>query len=227
MQMLVIEDEAKVADALRSGLEGEGYEVTVAYTGEDGFLLLNERAVDLVILDLMLPGRDGLSLLTTMRRRGLGVPVIILTARDTVEDRVIGLNAGADDYLVKPFALSELVARIQALLRRGRKEDLLRLRAGDLEMDLVTRQVRRGERLLDLTAREYEILEHLLRQVGHAVSREHLARVVWQDSEMTPALSNVIDVHITRLRRKVEVPGTGKLIRTVRGIGYKVLEKLE
>lgn len=139
MRILVVEDEPKVARALAEGLEAEHYEVAVASRGEEGFFRLAAEAFDLVVLDLMLPGRDGLDILTTMRRRGMTTPVLILTARDAMEDRVVGLDAGADDYLVKPFAFPELVARIRAILRRGRTDHVLRLKAGDLEMDLVTR----------------------------------------------------------------------------------------
>src|SRR6266511_3851635 len=169
MRILVVEDEAKVARALQEGLESEHYEVVVARTGEDGFFRANAEIFDLVVLDLMLPGRSGLEILQTLRQRHVETPVLILTARDGVEDRVLGLDLGADDYLVKPFALPELLARIRALLRRGRPSDILRLKAADLEVDVVTRRATRGGHPLDLTAREFELLEYLLRHQGHIV----------------------------------------------------------
>jgi two-component system copper resistance phosphate regulon response regulator CusR len=163
MRILVIEDETKVARALKEGLEGDHYEVVVASTGEEGFFHASAEVFDLIVLDLMLPGRDGIEVLSTLRKRGCQTPVLILTAKDAVEDRVLGLDSGADDYLIKPFAFPELLARIRALLRRGRTEHVLRLKVSDLDMDLVTRKVTRGARLLDLTAREFELLEYLLR----------------------------------------------------------------
>src|SRR5437870_13335538 len=169
MRVLIVEDEKKVAKALREGLEAEHYAVRVASSGEEGFFLVNHETFDCVVLDLMLPHRDGIEVLTTLRKRGLQTPVLILTARDTVHDRVRGLDRGADDYLVKPFALPELLARLRALLRRGRPSDVLRLKAADLELDLGTRRATRGEHLLDLTVREFELLEYLLRHHGHLV----------------------------------------------------------
>ena len=180
MRILVVEDEKKVAKALRDGLEAHHYDVDVAATGEDGFFLMGQETYDLVLLDLMLPKRDGLEVLTALRRRGLQTPVLVLTAKDTVEDRVQGLDLGADDYLVKPFAFPELLARIRALLRRGRPDQVLKLHEGDLEMDLVTRRVTRAGRVLELTAKEFDLLEYLLRHHGHVVAREMLARDVWQ-----------------------------------------------
>src|SRR5919109_199313 len=162
VRVLVVEDEPKIAQVLTSALEGEHYDVAIAATGEDGFFRANAEVFDLVVLDLMLPGRSGLEILQALRNRQIQTPVLILTARDGVDDRVLGLDLGADDYLVKPFALPELLARIRALLRRGRPSDVLRLKASDLELDLVTRRVVRGERLLDLTGREFELLEYLL-----------------------------------------------------------------
>lgn len=224
MRILVIEDEKKVAAALRKGLESEFYEVTLAHSGEEGFFQINSQTFDLLILDLMLPGRDGLEILTTLRRRGIETPVLILTARDTVEDRVRGLDSGADDYLIKPFAFPELLARIRLLLRRGRGDKLLRLKLADLEMDLVTRRVTRGGQVMDLTGREFDLLEHLLRHQGHIVSREMLARDVWQVKDRSIPLDNVIDVHIARLRRKVDGPFERKLLKTVRGVGFVLKE---
>src|SRR6266851_1107898 len=159
LRILVVEDETKVARALREGLMREKYEVVVAPTGEEGFFLVNAEEFDLVLLDLMLPGRDGLQVLSTLRKRGLRTPVLILTARDAIEDRVAGLDKGADDYLVKPFAFPELLARVRALLRRGRTEQAVRLELADLEMDVIARKAKRAGHPLELTAREFELLE--------------------------------------------------------------------
>ena len=223
MRILVVEDEAKVARALQEGLEGERYDVVVAKTGEEGFFRASAEIFDLVVLDLMLPGRDGIEVLTTLRERGVQTPVLILTAKDAVEDRVLGLDSGADDYLVKPFAFPELLARIRALLRRGRIDQVLRFKAGDLEMDLVTRKVTRANQTLDLTSREFELLEYLLRHQNRLVSREMLAREVWKEPSRATPLDNVIDVHITRLRKKVD-QDFPKLIHTVRGVGFILRE---
>jgi DNA-binding response OmpR family regulator len=224
MRILVIEDETKVAQALKEGLEGEHYEVVVAKTGEEGFFRASAEVFDLVVLDLLLPGRDGIEVLTTLRKRGVQTPVLILTAKDAIDDRVVGLDSGADDYLVKPFAFPELLARIRALLRRGRIDQVLRFKASDLEMDLVTRKVARGNRLLDLTAREFELLEYLLRHQNQLVSREMLASEVWKEPSRATPLDNVIDVHIARLRKKVDQDFPTKLIHTVRGVGFILRE---
>jgi len=220
VRVLVVEDERKVAKALREGLEAERYDVRVASTGEEGFFLANHESFDLVVLDLMLPRRDGLEVLATLRKRGLQTPVLVLTAKDTVEDRVQGLDCGADDYLVKPFAFPELMARIRALLRRGRPDQVLKLQQGDLSMDLVTRTVLRSGRPLDLTVKEFEMLEYLLRHGGHVVSREMLARDVWRVSARATPLDNVIDVTVARLRRKIDDGFEPKLLHTVRGVGF-------
>ena len=224
MRILVVEDEKKVARALREGLEAEYYDVTVAHTGEEGFYELNAQTFDLIILDLMLPGRDGLEILKTARERGVAAPVLILTARDTVDDRVLGLDCGADDYLVKPFAFPELLARIRALLRRGRPDQVLKLKLAGLEMDLVTRRVTRGGKMLQLTGREYELLEYLLRHAGNIVSREMLSRDVWGEAGRDATTDNLIDVHIARLRRKLDNPFDVKLLKTVRGVGFVLAE---
>jgi len=224
MRVLVVEDEQKVANALREGLEGERYEVVVERTGEDAFFRLTTEAFDLILLDLGLPGRDGLQILTTLRGKGVKTPVLVLTARDTLQDRVAGLDSGADDYLVKPFAFAELLARIRALMRRGRSAEAPRLAVGDLSMDLITRKVMRGGQPVELTVREFELLEYLMRYEGQVVSRETLARDVWKETARTTPLDNVIDVHIARLRRKVDVDRPVKLIHTVRGVGFMLRE---
>jgi two-component system copper resistance phosphate regulon response regulator CusR len=224
VRILTVEDEAKVAAALKEGLEAERYEVVVSATGEDGFFRVNAETFDLIVLDLMLPGRDGIEILATLRRQGLGTPVLVLTARDTVEDRVLGLDSGADDYLVKPFAFPELLARVRALLRRGRPDQILRLQAADLEMDLITRRVTRAGRPIELTSREFELLEYLLRHNRRLVSREMLAREVWKEPSRATPLDNVIDVHIARLRKTIDQDTSTKLIHTVRGVGFVVRE---
>jgi two-component system copper resistance phosphate regulon response regulator CusR len=220
VRVLIVEDERKVAKALRDGLEAEHYDVRVAGTGEEGFFLVNHESFDLVVLDLMLPRRDGLEVLTTLRKRGLQTPVLILTARDTVDDRVHGLDSGADDYLVKPFAFPELLARIRALLRRGRPDQILKLQQDDLAVDLMTRKVVRAGQSLELTVKEFEMLEYLLRHAGHVVSREMLARDVWRVTARATPLDNVIDVTVARLRRKIDDPFEKKLLHTVRGVGF-------
>ena len=213
---------AKLAQVLPSALEAEHYEVVAAATGEDGYSRATAEPFDLVVLDLMLPGRSGLEILQTLRKRRNETPVLILTARDGVDDRVRGLDLGADDYLVKPFALPELLARIRALLRRGRPSDVLRLKVADLELDLVARRVNRGDKAIDLTGREFELLEYLLRHQGYLVSREMLARDVWKEPRRATPLDNVIDVQMARLRRKVDPEGTARLIHSVRGVGFVV-----
>ena len=224
MRILVVEDEQKVANALREGLEGERYDVVVERTGENAFFRLTTEAFDLILLDLGLPGRDGVEILATLRAKGVKTPVLILTARDTLQDRVAGLDSGADDYLVKPFAFAELLARIRALLRRGRAAESPRLAVGDLTMDLITRKVIRGGTPVELTVREFELLEYLMRYEGQVVSRETLARDVWKETARTTPLDNVIDVHIARLRRKVDVERPVRLIHTVRGVGFMLRE---
>ena len=224
MRILVVEDERKLAQVLASALQAEHYEVVVAPTGDDGFARAQADVFDLVVLDLMLPGRSGLDILRTLRQRHIETPVLILTARDGLDDRVRGLDLGADDYLVKPVALPELLARMRALLRRGRPSDVLRLKAADLELDLVTRRAVRGDRLLELTNREFELLEYLLRHQGHHVSREMLVREVWKEPRRAKPLDNVIDVQMTRLRKKVDTDGGERLIHTVRGVGFVLRE---
>ena len=224
LRVLVVEDEQKVADALREGLLDEEYDVTVERTGEGAFFRVNTETFDVILLDLGLPGRDGIEILSALRRRGLRTPVLVLTARDTVQDRVRGLDTGADDYLVKPFAFAELLARLRALVRRGRAVESPRLTVGDLDIDLISRKVTRGGKLVELTVREFELLEYLMRHHGQVVSRETLARDVWKETARTTPLDNVIDVHIARLRRKVDLDQGLKLIHTVRGVGFMVRE---
>jgi two-component system copper resistance phosphate regulon response regulator CusR len=225
VRILVIEDEKKLAKALKEGLQDEQYGVALAHTGEEGFYLVQTEPFDLVILDVMLPGRSGLEILTTMRQQGFKTPVLLLTARDAIEDRVRGLDTGADDYLVKPFAFPELLARTRALCRRGAPETNAKLRVADLEVDAEGRSVTRGGQMLDLTAREFELLEYLVRHRGHVVSREMLTRDVWKEGGRHTPLDNVIDVHVARLRRKVDDQFERKLVHTVRGVGFVVREE--
>ena len=227
MRILVVEDEPKLGKALQEGLQSEQYGVALAHTGEEGFYLVQTESFDLVILDIMLPGRNGLEILKAMRQHGLRTPVLMLTARDTIEDRVRGLDTGADDYLLKPFAFPELLARIRALSRRGIPEGSPAMRIADLEVDVIGRTVTRGGQMLDLTAREFELLEYLVRHQGHVVSREMLTRDVWKEAGRHTPLDNVIDVHVARLRRKVDDQFNPKLVHTVRGVGFVVREELD
>ena len=224
MRILVVEDEVKVANALKEGFEDERYEAVVAHTGEDAFFRINTEQFDIILLDVMLPGRDGLQILTSIRKHGVSTPVLLLTARDSLEDRVAGLNSGADDYLVKPFAFEELLARVRALVRRGRSSDLLRLTAGDLDMELVTRKVTRAGKNIELTTREFELLEYLMRHQGQVVMRDTLGREVWKETTRGTPLNNVIDVHIARLRRKIDADHPVKLIHTIRAVGFMLRE---
>jgi two-component system, OmpR family, copper resistance phosphate regulon response regulator CusR len=224
MNILIVEDEPKVGQALSEGLRANGDEVTLAQTGEDGFFSASSQSFDIIVLDVMLPGRSGIEVLKTLRKQGLRVPVLLLTAKDSIEDRVLGLDAGADDYLVKPFAFPELRARLRALVRRGKPESVLSLKLGTLEMDLTTRAVTRDTKTIELTTREFELLEFLLRNKGRVVSREMLARDVWKETNRATPLDNVIDVHIARLRRKVDDEFEPKLVRTVRGVGFMLSE---
>lgn len=224
MRILVVEDELKLARALQEGLEADHYAVSVVHTGEEGFYSVHEQAFDLVVLDVMLPGRDGLEILATLRRQGNTTPVLLLTARDAIDDRVRGLDSGADDYLVKPFAFPELLARIRALLRRGKSEIPQKLKLADLRIDVGERCVVRGGKTLDLTPREFDLLEYLLRHQGRVVSREMLARDIWKETARFTPLDNVIDVHMARLRRKVDEQFEKKLVHTVRGVGFLMRE---
>jgi len=221
--ILVVEDEAKVARALEEGLQAKGYAVVLAHTGEQALVAASARSFDLVLLDLMLPGCDGLQVLTSLRARQVRTPVLVLTARDAVEDRVEGLDAGADDYLVKPFAFPELLARIRVLLRRGTTDLAVTLRLADLELDRTTRTVSRAAEAIELTPLEFELLEYLLLHQRQTVSREMLARDVWKEPSRGTPLDNVINVHIARLRKKVD-QGTARLIHTVRGVGFVLRE---
>ncbi|APW63753.1 response regulator transcription factor [Paludisphaera borealis] len=217
-RLLVVEDQPKLLQSLERGLREEGYDVLTASDGRDAFEQASTIPVDAVILDLMLPERDGLDVLRGLRDDGFSKPVLILTARDGIDARVEGLDSGADDYLVKPFAFTELLARVRALLRRDTLSRELCFSADDLELNLVARSVVRGGVEIDLTRREFELLEFLLRNKNTPVTREMIAREVWKETSGT--LTNTIDVYITLLRKKVERPDRPTLIHTVRGVGY-------
>lgn len=221
-RVLVVEDQEKLRRNLQQVLDCDGYETIAAGSGEDGYRLATTQPFDALILDLSLPGRDGLQVLSDLRAFGFRQPVLILTARDTIEDRVAGLDSGADDYLVKPFAHAELLARLRALLRRSHTGSELVLRYEDVEMDLVSRRVVRNGKDVELSQREYALLEYLLRNRDSVVTREMLARDVWK--EPAGVMTNVIEVCINSLRKKIESAGTRPLIRTVRGVGYVIGE---
>jgi DNA-binding response OmpR family regulator len=220
MRILIVEDERKLCGLLRDGLAEHGHAVDETYTGEMGLALSETIPYDLLILDVMLPGVDGLQVCRQLRAHGRTTPVLMLTARDGVEDRVAGLECGADDYLVKPFAFPELLARVRALLRRDGPSRDRTLRAGDLEMDTVTHEVRRGDRTVDLTSRELAILEYFLRNPDRVLTRDQIADHVWCLGAM--ASSNVIDVYVAALRRKLGDQGEPRLLHTVRGSGYEL-----
>jgi DNA-binding response OmpR family regulator len=220
MRLLVVEDAEKLARTLKRGLEKEGYAVDTLGDGRLAQARLRSRAdeYDLVLLDVMLPGVDGFTICRDLRERGLTVPVLMLTARDTTDDKVTGLDSGADDYLVKPFAFEELLARVRTLLRRPRGALPAALMAGDLVLDPVSRSARRGTTDLELTTKEFALLEFLMRHPGEVLSRERILDHVWDDEY--DASSNVIDVHLKNLRRKVDGTDGPSLFRTVRGVGY-------
>jgi two-component system copper resistance phosphate regulon response regulator CusR len=217
-RVLIVEDQKKLLTSLQRGLEEEGYEVIAASTGEDGYYQATTTDFDLVVLDVMLPKRTGFQVLGDLRQHGFSKPVLMLTARDGIDDRVRGLDAGADDYLVKPFAFAELLARIRALLRRDVTDRELVLRADTLEVNLLSRRVVRDGGDVDLTRREFELLEYLLRHKNMTVTRDMIGRDVWK--EPSGSLTNVIDVYIKALRKKIERPTARQLIHTVRGVGY-------
>lgn len=218
MRVLVIEDDPGVASFLRKGLREASYSVDVAADGVDGEHLAKSQSYDVILLDLMLPGKDGFQVLKEVRNAGIRTPVLCLTARDAVDDRIHGLDLGADDYLPKPFSFSELLARIRALFRRGRDIIATEIVVGDLTVDMLARRVTRAGRRLDLSAREYALLEYLGRHNGQVLTRTMILEHVW-DLNQDP-LTNVVDVHINRLRKKVDQGFDKKLINTIRGVGY-------
>jgi two-component system, OmpR family, response regulator len=223
MRLLVVEDDTKLARALERGLQREGYAVDLAETGDDALSQASENDYDAVVLDVMLPGRDGFSVCRAMRSTERWAPVLMLTARDQVGDRIRGLDAGADDYLVKPFDFGELLARLRALIRRGPSERAPVLEVGDLHIDPAARVVTRAGREIELTVREFALLQFLAQRAGEVVSREQLLEHVWDSTE--EGSTNVVDVYIGYLRNKVDRPFRGKMIRTVRGIGFMLEAK--
>jgi heavy metal response regulator len=223
MRILVIEDEKKVASFIKRGLEAASYSVDVEYDGPGGLNRLLRSEYDLVILDVMLPGIDGLSLMKQIRQRRMDVPVLLLTARVTVADRVMGLDLGADDYLTKPFAFEELLARVRALLRRGAAAAPAVLAIADLRLDPATREVTRGDKRIDLTPKEYALLEFFLRRRDQVLSRAVIAQHVWGVNYDT--FTNIIDVYVNYLRKKIDDNIEPKLIHTVRGAGYVLKEE--
>lgn len=221
MRILLVEDEERIAAFIKRGLEEEGYRVDVAYDGEDGFVWTSNFVFDLIIMDVMLPKMDGLALCRTIRAQGIKIPVLMLTAKDSVDDKVAGLDAGADDYLVKPFAFKELLARLRALMRRQNEEEKNnKLVAGDLELDILSRRIFRKGQEIELTNREFALLEFLIRNQGRVLSRTIIAEHIWSFDFFNQ--SNIIDVYIRQLRKKIDDPFADKMIHTVRGAGYKL-----
>jgi heavy metal response regulator len=222
MRILVVEDEKKLVEIIKKGLVEEGYSVDIALDGEEGQYMAENTPYDLVILDIMLPKKDGITICQELRLKEINTPILMLTAKDSIEDRVKGLDSGADDYLVKPFAFSELVARVRALLRREALSKSSQLQVGDLVMDTLTREVWRGEKKIELTTKEYTLLEYFMRHPHMVVTRTMLLEKVWDyDFE---GMSNIIDVYIRRLRLKLGEKGTESIIETVRGAGYRLKE---
>jgi two-component system, OmpR family, response regulator len=222
MRVLVVEDEKKTASFIRKALQAEGFAADVCHNGDDGLAAARTTSFDAIVLDIMLPGRDGLSILRQLRERQNNTPVLLLSARGEVNERIEGLNAGADDYLPKPFVIAELVARVRALGRRGGESKPLVLRMADLTLDTVTHEARRGDVTIELTAREYRLLEFLMRSPGRICGRMAILEKVW-DYDFDPG-SNLVDVNIMRLREKIDADFEPKLLHTVRGIGYVMKE---
>lgn len=220
MKILLIEDEKKIAAFARKGLEAQGFVVDVCGHGDEGYALALANPYDALVLDIMLPGKDGLSILRNLRERKLALPVILLTARSELNERLEGLNLGADDYLTKPFHIEELIARLHAVTRRAAGTSQSILAVGDLKMNLLTRKVTRAGQAIELTAREFSLLEHLLRSPGRVLTRVEICERVW-DYNFDPG-TNLVEVYIQRLRKKVDGDSAKKLIETIRGVGYRI-----
>jgi len=223
MKILVVEDEKKVASFIKRGLEEEKYEVMTVHDGEEGLKLGLERAFDLIILDVMLPKKDGVTIMKELRAKKIHTPVLMLTAKDSVEDIVAGLDSGSDDYLTKPFAFAELLARVRALLRRSELDRGAEIRFGDLRLDPVTHKVWRKDKEIDLTAKEYALLEYLIRNPNQVLTRTMIAEHVWDYT--FDSFTNIIDVYVNYLRKKIDRDADKKLIHTVRGVGYILKEE--
>lgn len=222
MRILIVEDEKKVASFIKKGLEEESYAVDLAYDGEEGLFLAENNDYDLIVLDVMLPKKSGIEVISALRGKRVDIPALMLTAKDSVNDRVAGLDAGCDDYLTKPFAFDELLARIRALLRRGTKEKSAQLKVADLVIDLTTHAVTRSGKDIDLTSKEYALLEYFVRNKGRILTRTNISEHVWDYN--FDSFTNVIDVYINYLRNKVDKDFEQKLIHTVRGVGYTLKE---
>ena len=220
MKVLVIEDEKKIASFIRKGLEAVGFVVEVSHRGDEGYILATTRPYDVLILDIMLPGRDGLSILRNVRERKIPLPIVLLTARSELNERLEGLNLGADDYLTKPFFIEELIARLHAVTRRASGAGQSILKVADLTMNLLTREVKRGPTVLELTPREFSLLEHLMRSPGRVLTRVQICEQVWE-YDFDPG-TNLVEVYIQRLRKKVDADAPVKLIETIRGVGYRI-----
>jgi len=220
VKVLVIEDEKKINSLVRKGLEAQGFVVETTQSGDEGYLLATTRPYDVLVLDIMLPGRDGLSILRNLRERKVALPVILLTARSELNERLEGLNLGADDYLTKPFFIDELIARIHAVTRRASGAVQSILSVSDLTMNLLTREVRRGTTKIELTPREFSLLEHLMRSPGRVLTRVQICEQVWEYN-FDPG-TNLVEVYVQRLRKKVDGMSPVKLIETIRGVGYRI-----
>lgn len=222
MRILIVEDEKKVAAFIKKGFEEETYAVDVAHDGEEGYNLAEMGQYDLIVLDLMLPKMNGMDVLGKLRDNKVNTPIILLTAKDSVEDKVTGLNKGADDYLTKPFAFSELLARVRSLLRRGQTETKTVLQVGNLTLDLVSHKVNRDGEEIELTGKEYSLLEYFMRNEGKVLTRTMIAEHVWDYNFDT--FTNVIDVYVNHLRKKIDKKHSEKLLHTLRGVGYVMRE---
>jgi DNA-binding response OmpR family regulator len=225
MRLLLVEDNKRLSDSLRRTLEDDGYAIDVAYDGLDGEEMGFMNVYDIIILDIMLPGKDGIQVCRALRNKRVRTPVLMLTARDALEDRVLGLDSGADDYLVKPFEVDELRARIRALLRRESSAKTGILQVGDLQLDPAMHTVKRGDQPIDLTAKEFSLLEYLMRHPNHLITRDMAESHLWSYARIVA--SNVVDVYIRRLRRKIDDEHDVKLLETVRGAGYRIRDGQE
>ena len=223
MNIFLVEDEKKIAGFIRKGLEEQGFTVTVSHNGDEAYTMARTQAYDVIVLDIMLPGRDGLSILRNLREQKITVPVILLTARTEMNERVEGLNLGADDYITKPFYVEELIARIHAVARRGVGKQHAILQADDVSVNLITREIKRGDRKIELTPREFNLLEYLMRSPGRVFTRTQILEHVW-GYDFDPQ-TNLVDVYVQRVRRKLSDNAEDALIETVRGVGYRFYKK--